>query len=309
MIDLTNPEAKRGALAALAILKQSKLAPLRIKGGEGGGGAKLNMPKNVEEAPDDLTDDELKELDPEGEHGLNRAEDARNELEQGRDEILDQIKQDTDDRRTAVARAKAREMERIKAETEKMSKVSSISGFGSDLQRAIKSQIRLAKKPEDSYLRPNATYAGSKYIMPGQKILEKRNKSTINVYFDVSGSVSGAALELAKKTLASLDYYVRKGLVQYNIYYFADEVSANRADVILGGTRGFPEILKHIEATKAKNVIIITDDDFDSQTDWRRCPTITIPGVVWWFWDNHERAVKAIPHINARSGMFQYWIE
>ena len=77
----------------------------------------------------------------------------------------------------------------------------------------------------------------------------------------------------------------------------------------MGGTRGFPEILKHIEATKAKNVIIITDDDFDSQTDWRHCPTINIPGVIWWFWDNHQRAVKAISHINARSGMFQYWIE
>jgi hypothetical protein len=281
MIDLTNPEAKQGALAALEILKQSKLAPLRVKGGKGSGGV-LNMPKNVEEVPDDLTDDELKQLDPEGEHGLNRAKDAKDELEQGRDEILDQIKQETDDRRTAVARANAREMERIKAEVAKKNTVSSISSFGSDLQHTIKTQIRLAKKPEDSYLRPNATYAGSKYIMPGQKILEKRNKSTINVYFDVSGSVSESALDLAKQTLASLDYYVRKDLVQYNIYYFADNVSADRSEA--GGcTHAFPEILKHINSTKAKNVIIITDDDFNRQTEWKHCPTINIPGAIWWF--------------------------
>ena len=307
MIDLTNPEAKQGALAALEILKQSKLAPLRVKGGKGGGGV-LNMPKNVEEVPDDLTDDELKELDPEGEHGLNRAKDAKDELEQGRDEILDQIKQETDDRRTAVARAKAREMERIKAEVAKKNTVSNISSFGSDLQHTIKTQIRLAKKPEDSYLRPNATYAGSKYIMPGQKILEKRNKSTINVYFDVSGSVSESALDLAKQTLASLDYYVRKDLVQYNIYYFADNVSADRSEA--GGcTRAFPEILKHINSTKAKNVIIITDNDFDRQTEWKHCPTINIPGAIWWFWDDHKRATKAMSHINAKGGLFQYWIE
>jgi hypothetical protein len=308
MIDLTNPEAKQGALAALDILKQSKLAPIRIKGGPGGGGAKLNMPKNVEEVTDDITDDELKQLDPDGEHGLNRADIARDELEQGREEILDQIKQDTEDRRAEVARANAREMERIKSETAKMGTVSNITNFGSDLQRAIKNQIRLAKKPEDSYLRPNATYAGSKYIMPGQKILEKRNKATINVYFDVSGSVSESALNLAKKTLASLDFYVRKGLVQYNIYYFADNVSADRSEAG-GGTHAFPEILKHIEETKAKNVIIITDNDFNSQTKWNKCSVISIPGVMWWFWDNHQRATKAMPYIKSSGGLFQYWIE
>ena len=279
MIDLTNPEAKKGALAALDILKQSKLAPLRIKGGKGNGGV-LNMPKNVEEVPDDLTDDELQQLDPDGEHGLNRADIAKDELEQNRDEILDQIKQDTEDRRTEVARANAREMEKIKAETAKMGTVSNISNFGSDLQRAVKNQIRLARKPEDTYLRPNATYAGSKYIMPSQKILEKRNKSTINVYFDVSGSVPNSALNLAKKTLASLDYYVRQGRVQYDIYYFADNVVKNR-DEATGGTHGFPEILKHIKETKAKNVIIITDDDFDDQTKWEKCFKLTIPGVAW----------------------------
>lgn len=308
MIDLTNPEAKEGALAALEILKQSKLAPIRIKGGRGGEGAKLNMPKNVEEVEDDITDDELKQLDPDGEHGLNRADIARDELEQGREEILDQIKQDTEDRRAEVARANAREMERIKAETAKMGTVSNISNFGSDLQRTIKNQIRLAKKPEDSYLKPNATYAGSKYIMPGQKILEKRNKATINVYFDVSGSVSASALTLAKKTLASLDYYVRKGLVQYNIYYFANNVSADRSEAG-GGTRAFPKILKHIEETKAKNVIIITDDDFNSQTKWNKCSPISIPGVMWWFWDDHKRATKAMSYIKSSGGLFQYWIE
>ena len=268
MIDLSNPEAKKGALAALDILRRSKIAPLRIKSDQDGGkgtGSKLNMPSNVEEIPDDLTDDELKEIDPEGEHSLKRVDKAKADLEDDREEILDQIKKDTENRRDDVARANAREMEKIKKEAQKKGTVTNISSFGTDLQHAIKNQIRMAKKPEDTYLKPNATYAGSRYIMPGQKILEKREKATINVYFDVSGSVDEAALELAKATLAKLDIYVKKDLVKYNIYYFAERVNANRSNCG-GGTTAFPFILEHIKETKARNVIIITDDDFDSQT-------------------------------------------
>ena len=273
----------------------------------------LKMPKNTpqgEEDPDTKLDDPLKRAQAAGDEETKeeKAARVRDELLNDAEEILADIKKDTEMRKVKAAqKAKRDELAKIKkaAQDKKDNTIINIAEFENDLVKAIKDQLKMAKNAEDTFQKPNATYAGTKYVMPGQKILEKRLKPVINIYFDVSGSISDSALNRAVKALSQLDLLVKKKLVDFKIYYFADNVTPNR-DEAYGATRAFPVILQHLKSTRANNAIIITDSDFDRQTDWTECSLVTLKGCIWWMWHGRSIAVEARKYIKGVRGKFQY---
>lgn len=110
--------------------------------------------------------------------------------------------------------------------------------------------------------------------------VEKRDKVIIHVYFDCSGSIPEAGLDKAVEALAELDKFRKQGLCDFKVYYFADNVTDDRSKVS-GATHAFPEILNNLRQTKAQNAIIITDDDFDGQTDFSAISQLELKGCVW----------------------------
>jgi len=275
----------------------------------------LQMPKGTPQSDEDEKKGDG-ELDPlerakaadDAETKEEKAARIRDELLNDAEEILADIKKDTEMRKVKAAqKAKKDELAKIKkaAQEKKDNTIINIAEFETDLVKAIKDQIKMAKNAEDTFQKPNATYAGTKYVMPGQKILEKRLKPVINVYFDVSGSISDSALDRAVRALSQLDLLVKKKLVDFKIYYFADNVTPNREEAY-GATRAFPVILQHLKSTRANNAIIITDSDFDRQTDWTECSLVTLKGCIWWMWHGRSIATEARKYIKGIRGKFQY---
>ena len=141
---------------------------------------------------------------------------------------------------------------------------------------------RVHRNPEQTFRKPNATYAGTKLMAPVFTSVEKRDKVLIHVYFDCSGSIDESGLHKAIEALGELDKFRKQGLCDFKVYYFADNVTDDRAKAS-GATGAFPEILNNLRKTKAQNAIIITDDDFDRQTDFEPLTQLELKGCIWWF--------------------------
>jgi hypothetical protein len=69
-------------------------------------------------------------------------------------------------------------------------------------------------------------------------------------------------------------------LCTLNIYYFDDYVTEDEHARFLGrgGTNAWPHILDNIKATEATNVMIMTDDDMNS--DAYGGPSCVVDGIV-----------------------------
>ena len=117
-------------------------------------------------------------------------------------------------------------------------------------------------------------------MAPAFTSIEKRDKVLIHVYFDCSGSIPTSGLNKAIEALGELDKFRKQGLCDFKVYYFADNVTDNREEAS-GATGAFPEILNNLRKTKAQNAIIITDDDFDSQTDFEPLTQLELKGCIW----------------------------
>ena len=102
---------------------------------------------------------------------------------------LADIRQDTALRNAEIARKNAK-----KTAVDDLAKGAATGGLGdfasfsADLFKAISTQVRQAKHKSDTYRRPNASYAGTDYLMPGKDYLDKKSVPVIGVYFDQSGS-------------------------------------------------------------------------------------------------------------------------
>lgn len=271
MIDLTNNESKNGALSALSLILQSRGRKLRRRSGkQGSSNQQLKMPKNIADVEDDLdTEDDSSAETPEQKKA--RLDKIKDELtgENGK-ELVDQIKQQTQTKRDQVA-AQKQAIEKAKQDSiAKIDKragkdtdtIVDISHFRADLLRCLGDQLKVSRHATDTFRKPNAKFAGTNLMVPVSTYEEKFEKPIINVYFDKSGSINDRALQIAVDALKELDIYRRRRMCEFHIYYFADNVTAdpNKAQ---GSTEAFPVILDHVKKTKANNVIIITDSDFD----------------------------------------------
>ena len=186
--------------------------------------------------------------------------------------------------------AKVREKERIAQANAARYENSPIQRFKYSLNKFIKNELVFTR--EGTWKKFNKTYANSPIIRRGLASMESQNKPSINVYFDHSSSWDAEKIKVGMDAIGILNNYVRRGEIIIRIYYFGNRVSENPNDTG-GGTEGTP-ILEHIQQTKPKNVIIMTDSDITDCTY-----TVKVPGAVWFLFkggvsENIMSAVKGM---------------
>ena len=311
MINLNDPNKKQGVLDSLQLILASKKRPIKLKNNDGqlpndGNSDQLKMPNNVEIIDVDIEDKENgeEESQEEKENRLAQAEtDTAPEVMTRDLKTMENEKQQVE-----KARASKKEHEEmakhVKEIKDKQKLISSgkflldYKWFYKDLENAINDQVEQSNRWEDSYDSFNATYAASGVLMPGERRAERKIKPIINVYFDLSGSLSNSSIAKAKESLSFLTDLEASGDIEsYTVYYFKDNVSSNPEEVH-GCTGAFPVILEHIKVTGADNVIIFTDADFESQSgNLDDLPYVKIDGCMWWMWDHQLMARKAWKHL------------
>lgn len=154
-----------------------------------------------------------------------------------------------------------------------------INRFKRHLDKFLKDASRNTRI--NSWASLNRKYDGTGIIAPGRRTARPKqdNIPKIYVYFDRSGSFDDAKTKDAADAVAMLNYYKRKGLIKFELFYFACTVNPDKTVCEAeGGTMGQP-IMDHIEKHKPNNVIVMTDADIG---DIRKGQVV--PGTVWFLW-------------------------
>jgi hypothetical protein len=307
-VDLTNQDSKQGALDALKIILKSRKQPIKVKGGGGGGngGPQLQPPKNIEVEPEGGDPGDPTEETPE--QKAQRI--ARINDPEGIEQDIEDIKTDTELRNAEETRKRAK-----KSAVDDL--VNGVAGgnlgdfasFSADLFKAISTQVRQAKHKSDTYRRPNASYAGTPYLLPGKDYLDKKQVPVIGVYFDQSASWGAAEIQKGIEAIACLHQFEKQKKLKIKLFFFANHLYDSPEPCKReGGTGGFPEVLAHINnpANKIQNAIILTDSDIQGQTHWNSQPSVAVPGCVWFLWKNGDRSRNAPKYLKGVRGTFQY---
>lgn len=152
--------------------------------------------------------------------------------------------------------------------------------------RRFLDSLQMFIRDELSYQRAASWKHPSKKQSPGGIISKGKARSynvevpKINVYFDRSGSWDDSKIKVGQQAVASLKDLEKKGKIKIGVYYFADHVHSTPEEAEAeGGTGACQEILDHIKATKANNVIVMTDSDMDYQGAFTN--PVKVSGAVW----------------------------
>ena len=206
------------------------------------------------------------------EEELKRLERIKNKFND--DSIGDKIKDEAESKVTA---------EKLRKAAKEISKYnnSPLKKFKESLQGFIKKEIGEVK--DKSWGKINKKYAGTGTIKPGTSKHASGKVPVVNVYFDRSGSWDAAKTNVGMQAISTLNNYVRQKKLKVNIFYFNNDIlDSDYSDGMgRGGTNPEP-VMQHILATKPDNVIVMTDEDFDSYQyyDVPFTPA-TVPGAVW----------------------------
>lgn len=218
-------------------------------------------------------DDEEEGKEGESEEArLKRIEKIKQDLDS--DEMAQKISSESDD---AVRREQRKKAERNTAQYN----ASPLQSFKLSLEGFIKNQIAMVKGT--SWSKINKTYAHSNIMKPGRTRMTQGKIPLINVYFDQSGSWGPDDIKIGEQAISTLNKYVRQGDIQIKLFYFANDVTGTRGDRSIGSGTNLDPVIKHINATKPDNVIIMTDSDGDWTT---YSSSAKVPGAVWFLWRN-----------------------
>ena len=156
--------------------------------------------------------------------------------------------------------------------------------FLKQLDRLIQSQLR--RMQQGTYKVPSKKRVfGSNVLYRGSHWEEKRKKPSVIVYYDRSGSWQVPWKTKAGDDAISMlnDKYVRRGLIDLKLRYFADTISDNPNEVG-GGNSATQRILNDIVQQKATNVIILTDNDIN----YGYTHPVTVPGGVFFIFVEYQ---------------------
>lgn len=207
---------------------------------------------------------------------------------------------------------KAREQEVAKYAPRDRTSFGGFQAFLDSLSKAIARQVSTTPARDNSWSQINRKYSGTGVLRPGKKIKDLPNTKipVIDFYFDCSSSWKQHDIEIGKKAVAALADLDADGKIKINLFYFADEVSTEYNDVAGGWTSGWNYIVKNIIATKATNVVIMTDSDMEAQGSGNAGVSgflrYTVPGHVWYLWKNGRNAQRLVRDLTGRKGVQQF---
>ena len=230
--------------------------------------------------------------------GLDQKEKARLERIQNAlndSNIRDEIMRETDN---AVFKS-----DQLRHDKEQEKNVSHKLNYGgiTEFKRSIDRFMKNATKREKelTWRKPNKKYGPeSGLIAKGRAYVENKNIPLLAVYFDQSGSWGPDDVKIGQDAIASLNAYVKRGLLKIKVYYFSDNVSGNAKEVEGGSTTATQKILDHIKAIHADNVVIMTDSDMDYQGEFTS--TLKVKGGVWFLFRNGSVCNKLMNHLKGR---------
>jgi len=299
-VDPKNQQEVKGAKDALGLALAAQNRKLRMSKEEKEALEEkgLKIPANVEIDDEIRSDEEEEESEEDKQARIDRINDP-SEIEQDIEDIIT----DVDIRQGDITRAKEDEKRAIAEKN----KLLNFADFETDLFDAVRSQIGEAKTPDETYLKVNPTYADSDLLMPGMDYPDVKMKPIIYVYVDQSGSFDDNDIKVAEEAISTLWDFERRGKIETRMFFFANHVFDNPRDARReGGTHAFPDILRHINDSDANNIIVLSDADFDGQTNWQTCGNVGVRGCVWWLWRYGNRSWKAPEHLRGELGNFQY---
>lgn len=314
----------QAAKKALADAQAKKVAPALIRELEKSIAALEELNEAVAKNLKDISDEEfnllinrvLDAIDAVGDSGLTYKSDEERKLQ------AQEIKADLASSNTQ-AELSAEDVAQIRAETQaikakekevdkyKMRAASSFKGFQdflNSLYRAVALQVSSEETKDDTWSAISRRNSGAGVLRQGQKINELPNKKipVIDFYFDCSSSWTANDIAIGQKAVSELADMEADGKIKINIYYFGDEVSNVYEDVAGGGTSGWNEIVKNIIATRATNVIIMTDSDMERWWTGEKALTYTVPGYVWYLWKRGINAPRLPRDLKGRGGTQQF---
>lgn len=209
--------------------------------------------------------------------------------------------------RAETQAVKAREKEAEKYKTRAANSFKGFQDFLTSLYKAIALQVATEETRDDTWSAISRRNSGAGVLRQGQKINDLPDKRIpiIDFYFDTSTSWTEDDLKVGMKAVSQLADMDGKGQIKLNIFYFADEVSTTPTR---GSTSGWNEIVKNVIATRATNVVVMTDSDMQNWWYPGDKPPLryTVPGYVWYLWKNGKNAPRLPQDLKGRGGVKQF---
>lgn len=267
------------------------------------------LEKHLNEVDKDVLEQEQKEREAQIEKELSEYNPEDDESEARLKEIADDLDSeakitdllDETDRKVQMDRS-ARRAAKRKAEKEanKYNASSTIGEFTIDVNKLIKSQVK--KITKSSWGKMNKKTEGTGIMKPGK--LKKKNPEipVLAVYFDQSGSWGWNDIEVGKKAIEPLNYYVKKKQLIIEVYYFANHIHDNPQGARNeGGTAAGAELLEHVRKLKPDNVCVMTDSDFDWYDEMKSAPATSVPGGVFLLFRNGAVSKELVKKLRGRK--------
>lgn len=245
-----------------------------------------------------------KELEDSGEQGESEEDrkariDRINDLLNSKD-FGDEVVKETEDK-VKIEKERQEKLRKIKSSSEANYYSSGdLQKFKLDLKKFIADQVKAVKK--GTWKIENQKYADSGIIRKTRRKQKDRTIPSINVYFDQSASWGESDLQRGREAIGVLNEYVQKKLIKISVYYFANTIHSNAADARReGGTGAGKELIDHIISTKPKNVIVITDDDFDGWGEIKKASRVTIPGVAMFLFRRGQMSKELLKKLHGKQ--------
>jgi len=202
-----------------------------------------------------------------------------------------------------IAKTREREKEKYAPKTFK-----GLAELTQIIYRSIADQVDAVEDDEETYAVLNKRADEDPSVVKrGERIDDVFDTvPTVDIYFDQSGSWGESDLEMGAKAISHLRYFEERGEIILNIFYFADNVTSIKDDV-RGATGAWPRILEKIKETGANNVLVMSDDDIESQSNPQK--PVWVDGCVWFLWRNgctSPRCVKELIGKRNRNSMNQF---
>lgn len=201
--------------------------------------------------------------------------------------ILSNADDDLDKALSETRSAKYKEKQEKGDLAAKKYKDSPLTRFRESLNGFLRSETDYGR--DKTWRRFSKNYSNSGLIRPGTARNIGGKIPKINVYFDQSSSWDSEKISVGRQAIATLNKYVQRREVEIKVFYFSDEIFTDpNSPLSQQATSAGPDIIEHIQETKADNVIIMTDGDFDYQGNWKSVDPISVPGGVWFLFKDGE---------------------